>query len=158
MSNLRTDSIKYQKFVKNRLVENKHKNWKPLWSYIEMTQLPSYGYSLILILKENTSKRKLLYREWRNNLNLENQIGIFNLDRIIIDEYELQFQLNEIFEIQELTSRQINILDEKFIILDGYIKEFKDYKWGKELNWNIDEQVNDNLKRLVDKIRKLKST
>ena len=155
MTRFTTDPNKYQSEIRRLLTKDFDSDWKPLWNYFEMTQLLSYGYSITFLVKENISSHKLLFRNWRNNLKFETEIGIFNLDKIIIDEIEFNIKLNDIYEIQELIKGDISILKTQFIILDGYFKEFNDYKSEQKIKWNIDEQMNEHLAKLIFKIRQI---
>jgi hypothetical protein len=156
MSRLTTDRMIYQSQIKKNLTEI-FGTYKPLWSYFEMTQSLTYGYSLTFLLKENSyNTRKVLFRSLKNDLLLnETQTKIFNLDRIIITETALDITLNDTFEIQALRRKDINVLETDSIILGGYYKEFTDFQSNRSYKWNIDEEMNEHLTILVAKINQI---
>lgn len=69
MSKITNNSIEYHTEVKRKLKDEFDINWKPLWNYTEMTQTLNYGYSFTFLVKDGLSNRRLLYRNWRNELN-----------------------------------------------------------------------------------------
>jgi len=78
-------------------------DWTPLWNYCEMTSMLIEGHSWTLLMKNGLENRKLIYRNWkRAEQNEKNDLGIFSLDNIRINEEELFTSLNKIFEIQDL--------------------------------------------------------
>lgn len=158
MSKITNNSIEYHTEVKRKLKDEFDINWKPLWNYTEMTQTLNYGYSFTFLVKDGLSNRRLLYRNWRNELNKKDRIGIYNLNAIIIEEEVIDISLNDLFEIQEMIKRDIKVTKFEGIILDGYFKQFTDHKLKKELVWNIDDEMNKCLSDLIFRIRKLKST
>lgn len=158
MSRLTTDSIKYHSEIKKKLTEKFESDYTPQWNYCEMNQLLNYAYSFTFLTKEGLQNRKLIYRSWVNNLKYETQLGIYHLDNIIVDEEEIRFSLNDIFEIQEIIKRDINPIENKGIVLDGYDKQFMDFKLNKKITWNLDKEMNESLSLLITKIRELKNT
>jgi len=158
MSNLTTDSIKYQSEIKNRLTGNFDNAWRPLWIYSEMSQLINYAFSYSFLIKGQISNHKLIHRKWINNLSDETRLGIYRIDSIKIKEEEINCSLNQIFEIQELAKRELSTSHYEGIVLDGHDNQFIDFKLKKYFNWNLDEEMNENLAELVSKIKMIKTT
>ena len=158
MSSLTTDSIKYYNEVKKIRTQKFESEWTPVWSYCEMTQLLIYAYSFTFLTKEGLQNRKLIYRKWINSLKNEIQLGIYNLNDIMFQEEEINCSLNDTFEIQEMIKRDINLIEDKGVVLHGYDKQFTDFKLNKQFTWNLDREMNNNLFLLINKIRQLKST
>jgi hypothetical protein len=155
MSRLTTDRVIYQSEIKKLLTED-FGAYQPLWSYFEMTQSLTYGYSLTFVIKANNySTRKVLLRNWKNDLLSNENQEIFNLDTIIITELALDIILNDTFEIQALGRRDINVLETDSIIIGGYYKEFTDFQSNRSYKWNIDEEMNEHLAILVAKINQI---
>ncbi len=154
MSNLTTDSIKYHAEIKRRLTEKFESGWTPVWNYCEMTQLLNYGLSFTFLMKEGLQNRKILFRNWINNINNEAKLGIYNLDNIRIKEEEISFTLDDTFEIQNLIKRDIGTIKNKGIVLDGYDKQFTEFKSNSKFKWNLDEEMNKDLSLLIKKIKK----
>jgi len=158
MSYLTNDREIYQETIRKNLNHQCHNGWKPLWSYFEMTQLLTYGFSITLLIKDKIVNRKLIYRYWNNESINKISSDLYDLNSIIISEIELKIMLNDIFQIQELIKNEIDTVEFKGVVLDGYFKEFSEYYNNKKITWNIDEEMNSYLSTLIEKILSLKHT
>lgn len=138
--------------IVRRLTRDFDAEWQLLWTYCEMTQLLTYAFSVTFLINENLGKRQLFYRIWENDY-YDRISGIYNLELIKIKEEELLISLNDITEFQEFIKRDIGTVKYEGIVLDGYRKEFIDFKTNKTLIWNLDEEMNEPLRILVEKVR-----
>ncbi len=151
--NLTTDSLKYYFEINKRLTSEFDTDWIPLWNYCEMTSMLTEGHSWTFLIKGGLENRKLIYRNWKNSeQNSKYKLGIFSLKDIKIDEKELSISLNELFEIQNLLKSDLTTNRTKKIILDGVRHELTDFKTERKYEWKLNEEMNSNLKQLIEKI------
>ncbi len=156
---LTTDSIKYHSEIKRLLTSEYDADWTPLWNYCEMTSMLIEGHSFSFLMKGGLAKRKFIYRKWNySEQDKKNDLGIFSLENIKISEEELSISLNELFEIQNLLSSNIEINRTDKIVLDGIDFELTDFKTDRKYVWKLDEEIDTNIKRLVEIITEKKST
>ena len=151
--NLTTDSIKYYSEINRLLTSEFGVNWTPLWNYCEMTAMLIEGHSWTFLIKNGLENRKLIYRNWKSSeQNSKNDLGVFCLEDIKVDEKELSISLNEIFEINNLLKSDLTINRTKKIVLDGVRYELTDFKTRCKYQWKLEEEINSNLKQLIEKI------
>ncbi len=151
--NLTTDSLKYYFEINKRLISEFDAEWTPLWNYCEMTSMLIEGHSWTFLIKGGLENRKLIYRNWKNSeQNSKNDLGIFSLEDIKIVEKEMSISLNEIFEIQNILKSDLTIKRTKKIVLDGVRYELIDFKSERKYKWKLDEEMNSNMKQLIEKI------
>jgi hypothetical protein len=154
-----TDYIKYHLEIKKRLTSEFDAEWTPLWNYCELTSMLIEGHSWTLLMKNGLANRKFIYRKWnQSEQNEKNDLGIFSLDKIKINEKELSISLNRIFEIQNLLDSDLTLNKAKGIVLDGVIFKLTDFKTKRKYNWKLDEEMNSNLKQLTEIITEKNST
>jgi hypothetical protein len=151
--NLTTDSLKYYFEINKRLASEFDSDWTPLWNYCEMTSMLIEGQSWTFLIKGGLENRKLIYRNWQNSQqNSKNDLRIFSLEDIKINEKELSISLNEIFEIQNLLKSDLTINRTKKNILYGVRYELADFKTERKYEWKLEEEMNSNMKQLIEKI------
>jgi hypothetical protein len=156
---LTTDSIKYHSEIKRLLSSEFDAEWTPLWNYCEITSMLIKGHSWTFLMKGGLEKRKLLYREWNREEQVEkNDFGFYSLENIKITEKEMSISLNEIFEIQNILKSDLEINITENIVLDGIDYELTDFKTDRKHIWKLEEEINNDLKRFVDIITNKNST
>ncbi|WP_452231366.1 hypothetical protein [Lacinutrix sp. MEBiC02595] len=156
---LTTDSIQYHSEIKRLLTSEFDDEWTPLWNYCEMTSMLITGHSWTFLMKNGLATRKLIYREWnRAELGQKNDFGIYSLENIKIKEKELSVSLNEIYEIQNILKLGLEISETQKIVLDGTEYELTDFKTSRKYNWKIEEEIDNNLKKIIEIITNKNST
>lgn len=156
---LTTDSIKYHSEIKRLLTSDYDAGWTLLWNYCEMTSMFFEGHSFSFLMKDSLGKRKFIYRKWNHTEQKDkNDLGIFSLENIKITEEELPISLNELFEIQNFLNSDLQINKTNGFVLDGIDFELTDFKNDRKYSWKLDEERDIKIKRLVEIIKKKKST
>lgn len=129
-------------------------NWEEIFSYVEMPYFLnyawSYNWSVNLVNLEYRLKRK----EWNAEYDLRRfKNGVYNLDRLAIKEKKISFTLKDEKYFQSIAWNNINKVENNGIVLDGLICNLEVNKFQKSLHWNIDEEMNEELHKLVYTMR-----
>ncbi|MEM9676056.1 MAG: hypothetical protein AAF992_25930, partial [Bacteroidota bacterium] len=74
-----------------------------------------------------------------------------NLDRLAITEREVAMNQDEMIEIKQLLEKEIHTIETERIVLDGLHCQL--LIEDRQLEWNIDDDMNQNLSKLIGIIR-----
>lgn len=119
------------------------------FQYLEIGLLFSHGFSIILSEKV---PQELVLKIW--NAKYDNKRfdkGIFNLDRLAIINKKIKLNSRELETVNRLLNSKLELTDSKGIALDGLFCQFETNL--VKLNWNINEEINNNLIELVTLLR-----
>ena len=144
--------------IKLELLEYEQaKDWEAIFSYVELPFFLSYAWSYNWSKNRKTAKYKLSRKEWnaKYDLNRFNR-GVYNLDRLAIIEKEIPISQNDEKYFSSIDWDTIKNVEFKGIVLDGLICELRIASKGKVINWNTDEEMNQDLNRLIYTMRNWK--
>ncbi len=132
-------------------------DWKEIFTYAEIPFFLRYAFSYNWSINIKTSKYRLKRKEWNAEYDhLRFNKGIYNLDRLAIKEKELLIDMEAENYLHSINWGNINTIEFKGIVLDGLMCELRIHKIEKSFNWNIDEEMNEDLTKLISVIRNWK--
>ncbi|WP_299680407.1 hypothetical protein [uncultured Dokdonia sp.] len=134
--------------IKIELLEiNDFENFR--FQYLEMGQLFSHGFSITQIEKNS---KELILKIWNaeyDNKRFDKEI--FNLSRLAITDSKIELNVQESETINKLLNTELSLTNYKGIVLDGLFCQLEFD--NKKMNWNINEEINDDLTQLVKFLR-----
>jgi len=129
-------------------------NYEYVYTYVEISQLLIYAYSYICVVDKVNSTCFLIRKEWNAMYDHSRfNKGIYNLDRLAIVEKEIEFKSEYSSLVKSINWNKIDTVEFNGIILDGLMCELRVSKPDKILNWNIDQEMNNELAQLITEIR-----
>ncbi|MDI9310077.1 MAG: hypothetical protein QM535_07670 [Limnohabitans sp.] len=153
MERFTTNNDKYFEQIKKELTEIPlPKSQSLIFTYCEIGQLLSYGFSVSLIKDE---KHFLKIKRW--NAAFDNQrfnLKIFNLDRLAVAEKNVELTNAELFRIEKLIEDKLELKKNQAVVLDGLFCQFKTKDCC--LNWNTDEEMATALFKVVTFLRNIR--
>ena len=151
MERLTTDRDSYFKEVIKELTEiDLHENETNKFTFCEVGQLLTHGYSISLISGE---KVYFKMKMWNSDYDNERfKLRIFNLDRLAVTERNFDLSEFESNNLNGILEQELDTKDYDGIVLDGLFCLLKTK--NKTLEWNIDEEMNENLNNLISILRK----
>lgn len=143
--------------IKLELLEYENEeDWKEIFSYVELPFFLRYAWSYNWSINVKTSKYKLSRKEWNAEYDLNRfDKGVYNLDRLAIIEKEIPIIRNDEKYFSSIDWDTIKNVEFKGIVLDGLICELR-IASKKVLSWNTDDEMNQELNRLVYTMRNWK--
>lgn len=153
MEKFTNDSILYFEKIVSELEDFKSdENWKIQFQYVEVPYFLNYGFSFCFLKNKNDSK--LIYKKWNAELDAEKfQLRIYNLDRLAIVQKELNINPKDILFFNSIDLVKVNIIERNEIVLDGNFCKMTIPKNNQILEWNINEEMSSELKKLIYKLR-----
>lgn len=120
--------------------------------YCEVGQLLSHGFSFWF---NANSEEKVKVKTWDSTFDNERfKLGVFNLDRLAIAEVETSLNQIELNQLNQLIQAKLETKQLDSIVLDGLKCQLQTKLYN--LEWNVDDEMNDNLRQLVHLIRNKK--
>lgn len=148
MENFSNNREDYWNQIKKELLDTKDaKDFR--FQYLEMGQLLSHGFSVTMTKK---SPQQLILKIW--NAEFDNNRfnkGIFNLDRLAITDCKIELNLQEVKTINVLLNKKLGLTNRGGMVLDGVLCQFE--VDGEKIQWTANEEINDDLARLVKLLR-----
>ena len=151
MERLTTNRDSYFKEVIKELTEVDilENEWSK-FTFCEVGQLLTHGYSVSLI---SGKKQYLKIKIWNSDYDNERfKLGVFNIDRLAVTERNFELSAFELNEVNGILEKDLDTKDYGGIVLDGLFCQLKIR--NKTLEWNIDEEMNNNLNNLISILRK----
>ncbi|GGG08168.1 hypothetical protein GCM10011344_05910 [Dokdonia pacifica] len=119
------------------------------FQYLEMGQLLSHGFSIAQTKRNST---QLIVKVWDAAYdNKRFSKRIFNLDRLAITDKKVELTGQELERINRLLNTKLDLTNWGGIVLDGLFCQFEIN--NKKMDWNVNEEINDNLTELVELLR-----
>lgn len=138
-------SVYFNEIKKELLNTSSLKNRELVFTYCEIGQLLTHGFSISFLVGENSC---LHIKKWNAEYDNERfKLGIFNLDRLALTKYEKELNNNDLLKIKSLSKSHLNINKHDTVILDGFYSELIFDKFT--LRWNIKEEMNLALSELI---------
>ena len=153
MEKFTNDSILYFEKIVSELEDFKSdENWKIQFHYVEVPSFLNYGFSFCYLTNQNDSK--LIYKKWNAELDAKKfQLRIYHLDRLAIVQKELNITQKNILFFNSIDLAKVNTIEYNGIVLDGYFCKMTIPKNNQILEWNINKEMNSELKKLVSNLR-----
>ena len=104
---------------------------------------------------------RLLLRRWNHNYDLKRfSLGVYNQDRIAIDESTFPLTSEQSAELDRMISADHPVKEHKGIILDGVDFSLQIWSNDKDLaiEWRTHSQISDDTKQLIDFLFKTTGT
>lgn len=151
MERISRDTVALFNELKKELTElDLQNNEKLRFTYCEIGQLLTHAFSISLTTSD---KNFLRFKYWNTKFYREGfDNGFFNLDRLAITEQNIEISDSEFSNLQELINKDFNKNKIDGIVLDGLSCQLK--LGDKTLEWNINEEMNENLSELILLLRK----
>lgn len=131
--------------VETELTKSRSANSEVIFSV-----LPSLGSGHFSIQLIEADKPYLLVRQWNQDLGQSIQLGIYNLDSVIINEKEIQLADDDLSMLRNIKKSNIEIKDLSRIIVDGVY--FRLTIGGQDFDWGTSDQISIELKEVLNKM------
>jgi hypothetical protein len=146
----------FEEVIKELTPTELPKGYQTLFYYKEVSQLLQYAYSFIALESLNKKDFKYFIKIWDSKYDASRfNLGVYNLDRLAIKEIELKLQDKEHYQIQDFFKKSLEIVAFEGFVLDGLFCQIYFPSKNVNLNWNIDNEMGENLKQLVLFLRKI---
>ncbi len=153
MENFTNDNIEFFNQIIRELNHFEYdQEWDIQFQYVEIPYLISYGFSFCFLKKGKETK--FLQRTWDSKYDRERfNLGVFNLDRLAVTQKEIHFSEEDKNFFDSINLSKLNTVENKGIVIDGLFCQMKITKHEKKFDWNIDEEMNSELEKVISKIR-----
>ena len=157
MERITNDNIKVFEQLKIELSYSEEKaTHNLLFCYTEISQLMIYAYSFIALKDKNKEQYQYFIKLWDSNYDKNRfNLGIFNIDRLAIKEREITLDEIEHNSIQQLYQKPLRTKEYEGIVLDGLFCQLNIPAQKRNLEWNIDGEMNHDLSNFVLILRKI---
>jgi|GEM_PF-2296967 len=130
--------------------------WLKKFGFLEVPYFLTYGFAVGFFTKNNEEEGRLVCRKWNADYdNSRFQLGIYNVDRLAIAEESMKIAKDDDEFFQSVDLEKMDILSHDGVVLDGLHCELQIPETGSLLNWNMDDEMNDAMISLVNRIRKI---
>ncbi len=155
MEKLTNNREEYFSQIRKELLDFRTESgWRKEFGFLEVPYFLTYGFAVGFFTKDKEGR--LVCRKWNADYdNSRFQLGIYNVDRLAIAEESIEIAKDDNEFFQSIDLEKIDILSHDGIVLDGLHCELQITETGKVLNWNMDDEMNEAMTTLVNRIRKI---
>ncbi len=144
--------------IKSELLEYElEEGWNEIFTYLEIPYFLGYAFSYNWSVNSKKEKYRLKRKEWNAEYDHSRfDKGIYNLDRLAVIEKEIRINSKDEINFKSIEWDAIDKVEFKGIVLDGLMCELQVHENGKSFKWNIDDEMNPELTKLVYTMRNWK--
>ncbi|MEL1242845.1 hypothetical protein AAEO56_01115 [Flavobacterium sp. DGU11] len=150
MERITTDTTRFFNELRKELLphfNHQHQDW--MFTFCQIGQLADHAFSFSLY---GGSENKIVFRKWDAALDGKRYLHIYNLDRLAVTEKAITASDSEINGIHRLFKPEtFSIVNPDTLALDGLHCEL--LTQDKDLKWNTDEQMNEQLHIFIKILR-----